>query len=301
MAEPALQRQEHASSDALLSMAEHVETPCGAGTMVWRIWGRGSPLVLLHGGSGSWRHWVHNIEFLAQYRMVLCPDLPGLGDSDMPPEPYGPESVGGIVGQGLRRLLPEGSLCDLVGFSFGALIAGHTAVAAPECIQSLVLVGAGALGVPRAPIQLERVRDKTDTERRAAHHTNLKRLMLADPARIDDLALDIQDSNTRRARLASLPFATTASLAAALEQVRAPLGAIWGEKDAPAAPDLPGRIAALRRVRPDAAVRVVPGAGHWVAYEAPQAFHTALNDLVPGSGKPWASPKSPKGGYHAEP
>ena len=272
--------------DALLDDAQHVETPCGDGRMVWRIWGRGHPLVLLHGGSGSWRHWSRNIEHLARSRKVVCADLPGLGDSDMPPQPYRPESIGGIVGQGLRRILPTGLACDLVGFSFGALIAGHTAVAVPECIGSLTLVRAGALGVPRAPIRLERVRDKTGPERRAAHHANLERLMLADPEQIDDLALEIQDRNTRLARLTSVPFATTASLAGALKQVRAPLGAIWGEKDAPAAPDLPGRIAALRHVRPDAAVRVIPGAGHWVAYEAPQAFHAALNELMPGSDRP---------------
>jgi pimeloyl-ACP methyl ester carboxylesterase len=254
--------------------------------MIWRSWGEGAPLVLLHGGSGSWRHWHRNIEHLARTRMVLAADLPGLGESDMPPEPYGPEIVGEIVAEGLRQLLPSDQACDLVGFSFGALIAGHTAAAASECLRSLVLVGAGARGVPRAGIKLERIRDKSGDARRAAHRVNLERLMLADPHRVDDLALDIQDWNSRHARLASLPFATSASLAEALGRVRVPLGAIWGEKDAPAALDLPGRIAALHRVRPDAEVRVIPGAGHWVAYEAPEAFHGVLNDLLSGSGAP---------------
>jgi pimeloyl-ACP methyl ester carboxylesterase len=292
MMEAALHRRDGGSSTAgqlcntVEAAASLIETSCGVGTMIWRSWGNGRPLVLLHGGSGSWRHWIRNIEFLSRHHRVLCADLPGLGDSAMPPEPYGPGSVGAIIGQGLRQVLPEGVSCDLVGFSFGALIAGHVAVAAPDSIRSLVLVGAGALGVPRGPIRLERVRDKDGEVRRQAHHNNLQRLMLADPAVIDELALDIQDWNTRHARLASLPFATTASLAEALGQVRAPLGAIWGEKDAPAAPDLAGRIAALRRTRPDAAVRVIPGAGHWVAYEAPDAFHTALNELIPGADAP---------------
>lgn len=276
------QWQDSLSCDDLLETARRVETPCGDGRIVWRIWGRGRAIVLLHGGSGSWRHWFRNIRTLSEQRMVLALDLPGLGESDMPPEPYGPENVGRLVAQGLRQVLPENTVCDLVGFSFGALIAGHVAVAAPDRLNSLTLVGAGALGVPRGPIKLERVRDKTGAARRAAHRTNLERLMLADPARIDDLALDIQDWNSRHARLASLPFATSASLAEALERLRLPLGAIWGERDAPAAPDLPGRIAALRRVRPDAEVRVIPGAGHWVAYEAPEAFHAALNELLSG-------------------
>ena len=34
--------------------------------------------------------------------------------------------------------------------------------------------------------------------------------------------------------------------------------------------------AALRGVRPDARFEVIPAAGHWVAYEAPQAFEAAL-------------------------
>ena len=56
------------------------QTPTGAGNMVWRSWGSGPVLVLLHGGSGSWRHWVRNIEYFARDRRVLAPDLPGLGD-----------------------------------------------------------------------------------------------------------------------------------------------------------------------------------------------------------------------------
>jgi 2-hydroxy-6-oxonona-2,4-dienedioate hydrolase len=35
--------------------------------IVWREWGSGSPLVLLHGGSGSWNHWVKNIAFLVKH------------------------------------------------------------------------------------------------------------------------------------------------------------------------------------------------------------------------------------------
>ncbi|UFN48440.1 alpha/beta fold hydrolase [Roseomonas sp. OT10] len=257
------------------------ETPCGAGTMVWHLWGEGPPIVLLHGGAGSWRHWVRNIPALSRSRTVLAADLPGLGESAMPPEPYGPDSLGGIVAAGLTELLPPGAACDLVGFSFGALIAGHVAAAAASSVRSLVLVGAGALGVPRGPIRLERVRDKTGAERRAAHRANLERLMLADPVHVDDLALEIQEWNSSRARVASVPFATSASLSGVLPRVPAPVAAIWGERDAPAAPDLPGRIAALRQARPDASVRIIPGAGHWVAYEAPAAFHATLEAVLP--------------------
>src|SRR3990172_888777 len=47
--------------DAIARAARRIETPWGAGTMVWRVWGSGEPLVLFHGGSGSWTHWIRNI------------------------------------------------------------------------------------------------------------------------------------------------------------------------------------------------------------------------------------------------
>ena len=44
------------------------------------------PLVLLHGGSGSWTHWVKNVLHLSQTRDVWGLDLPGFGDSTLPPD-----------------------------------------------------------------------------------------------------------------------------------------------------------------------------------------------------------------------
>ena len=45
-------------------------------------------LLLLHGGSGSWLHWFRTIPVLEQHHSVWVPDLPGMGDSALPDEPY---------------------------------------------------------------------------------------------------------------------------------------------------------------------------------------------------------------------
>lgn len=266
----------HAALRAVAEQARRSETPCGAGSMVWRAWGEGRPIVLLHGGSGSWRHWLRNIPALARDRLVLCPDLPGLGDSDMPPEPASPESIGALLRDGLRMLLPAGQGYDLVGFSFGALCSGHLAAQDHEGCRSLTIVGAGALGFTRSPTQLVKVRHLEGAARDEANRHNLAELMFADAARIDEVALAMQDLHTRRARFKSRGWAGTDSLKQAILRSIAPLGAIYGEEDAIARPHVQWRLDLVREMRPGAPTEKIPGAGHWVAYEAADAFDAAL-------------------------
>lgn len=267
--------------EQLDAAAQRIETPCGDGSMVWRVWnpGAGTPLLLLHGGTGSWRHWIRQIPRFAAERCVIAPDLAGLGDSATPPEPHDPDHVARIVVAGLPRVVGTVPV-DLVGFSFGANVAGHVAAHVAEgtgaAIRSLLLAGAGAVGLPRNITPLEKIRDKEGAARVAAHRRNLAALMIADPARIDDLALEIQEINTVLARLRSRSFAGTTILKDALARTAMPLCALWGERDHIAVGQIPERVAAVREARPDAAAAVIPGAGHWVMYEAPEAFDDAV-------------------------
>ena len=270
----------------LEAASRRIETPCGEGRMAWRLWGQAEgshagapPLVLLHGGSGSWRHWARNIEALARDRLVVCPDLPGLGDSDMPPPAESPAPVAAILLAGLADILGPRRY-DLCGFSFGALLAGHLAAQADGRLRSVTLVGAGALGLPRQITPLRKVRSETGEARIAAHRHNLATLMFADPSRIDALALAIQEANTVAARFRSRGFASTTSLKDAVAAARVPVALLYGERDAIAHPEIDRRFAALREVQPGAWTGLVPGAGHWVAYEAPETFNAMLRDML---------------------
>ena len=109
----------------VLSLARRHTTPCGDGQLVWHAWGReqDEPLVLLHGGSGSWTHWIRNVEALAAAaRRVVVPDLPGFGDSARPPGGQDADFVAPALATGLRELLGDAPV-DVVGFSFGGLTA----------------------------------------------------------------------------------------------------------------------------------------------------------------------------------
>src|SRR5271156_6093612 len=133
--------------------------PCGDGSMVWRRWGSGPPVVLLHGGYGAWTHWIRNITPLAARRTVIAPDLPGLGESAMPRDPYTAESLAAILAAGLETVLAGEPPPALIGFSFGAILGGHVAAGLGARIASLTLIGANGFGPPQPPMSdLQRVR-----------------------------------------------------------------------------------------------------------------------------------------------
>jgi pimeloyl-ACP methyl ester carboxylesterase len=104
--------------------------------------------------------------------------------------------------------------------------------------------------------------------------------MIADVTKIDALALAVQEWNTRHSRLKTPMLSRGDSLVNALAQVKAPLNGIWGELDAPANPRAREREAALRELRPDVNFHMVMGAGHWVAYEAPEEFNATLREML---------------------
>jgi pimeloyl-ACP methyl ester carboxylesterase len=266
--------------DRLDRSARRTETPCGDGTMVWRLWGKGPILVLFHGGAGSWRHWAHNIDVLSRDYQLLVPDLPGLGESAFPPDGDDAAQVAEIVARGIDTVVGADARYDVAGFSFGGTMASCVAAIHGVRVRSVTIIGSSGVGPSGSAVELMKVRHLTGEERVAAHRTNLNRLMIADPAKIDDLALAIQEWNTRHSRLKTPMLSRSGALQRAIAQVTAPVNGIWGEKDAPANPRAPERVAALRAMRPDADVRMIAGAGHWVAYEAPEQFHATLLEML---------------------
>jgi 2-hydroxy-6-oxonona-2,4-dienedioate hydrolase len=273
-----------AAVEALARTARKARTPCGDGSMVWRVWGAGEPLVLFHGGSGSWTHWIRTIPELSRHYELWVADIPGLGDSAMPPKPWVPASIAEVVVAGLNELFPHEVKLRMAGFSFGGQVAGLSAALLGDRVSTLTLIGVAALGLradPREPFAKQRP-GMSPAETAAVFHQNLAVLMFADPANIDPLAVHLQGENVKRARFRSRPFAATDTLARALANVTARLATIWGTRDIIARPSIQTRLDILRRHHPELEVRLIEGAGHWVMYEAAPEFTAAFLELLQG-------------------
>lgn len=169
----------------------------------------------------------------------------------------------------------------MVGFSFGGLVGGQVARLLGPRLAVLVLVGASGLGVRRPALELVR-RDPGmgADERRTALRENLARLMLRDTGAIDALALHVHGHNDAQARLRSRRMSLGDSLRRALPEVRGLVHGVWGEHDVTAGEWLDERRAIIEAHGPSSRFEVVPGAGHWVQYEAPAAFERVLSELL---------------------
>ena len=273
---------------ALIKTARRVETPCGAASLVWHIWGEAScvkgrpPVVLFHGGSGSWTHWLLNIAALVESgRCVYVPDLPGFGDSAAPLEGTDADVCFDPVEAGLKLLLGE-TPCELVGFSFGGMVAGFLTAQYPARVSRLVLVGAPGFGISNErALRLNAWRHLTDLKQRDdIHRKNLAALMLYRPEAITELALRVHVANVLRDRMQGRSLSRTDVLARSLVNVTCPIDAIYGAEDALYKGNMPALETALRQVPQLKTLTFIKGAGHWIQFENAEAFNAALLDVL---------------------
>ena len=242
----------------------------------------GPALVLLHGGYGSWTHWLRNVETLAARYSVLACDLPGLGESADAPKPYSAESLAAIVAEGIARIAPGESVA-MCGFSFGSVIGGHVAAQMGKRVASLPDARRRRSWPPRRPLALTRVEPgMTPAQIAEVQRGNLVKLMFGDARRVDDLAVYLQNENTRRGRIDSRPIAFTDTLIHTLPKASARLGAMWGEQDATAINAIEQNFAVLRKLRPGIYCDTIAEAGHWAQWEQPTIFEAKLMAFVEG-------------------
>ncbi|WNG35501.1 alpha/beta hydrolase [Archangium violaceum] len=110
--------------------------------------GHGEPILLLHGWPFTWFTWARVIPALAANRLVIAPDLRGIGHSSRPETGYdlhtlADDAAGLLAHLGIRR-------ADVVAHDLGTEIAFMLALRHPSRVRRLVLSEAILSGLPGA-------------------------------------------------------------------------------------------------------------------------------------------------------
>ncbi len=92
-----------------------------AGLVHYEAFGRGRPIVFLHGWLGSWRYWMQTMEALAVEHRVYALDLWGFGDSDKSEKRFDIEQYVSLLATFISELGIEDPV--LVGHALGASVA----------------------------------------------------------------------------------------------------------------------------------------------------------------------------------
>ena len=108
--------------------------------------GSGPAVMLLHGFAETSHMWRALIPSLAGRFTVIAPDLPAIGDSDVPSDGVGMTRAA-VCMHALATSLGI-TKASVVGHDFGLMVAYAYAATFPEATEKLVLMEAGLPGVP---------------------------------------------------------------------------------------------------------------------------------------------------------
>lgn len=247
--------------------------------------GSGSPLLLLHGFTGSTETLRGSTERLAVRHRVMAVDLPGHGRSDAPDDvaAYRMEACAQQLAAVLDRLGIERT--HLLGYSMGGRVALGFVALQPTRVRSAILVGASA-GLADPEVRAERVRsDEALAQEILTRGLDpfVERWMALPLFRSQWQRLGAEHREAaRKQRLRNRPEGLARALRACgsgaqpplhehLRGIAAPVLLCAGDED----PKFCGIARDLAAQLPNGRVRVIPRAGHACHLENPPAFADA--------------------------
>ena len=239
-------------------------------------------VVFLHGVGGNRSNWSDQVAAVARLYRAVAWDARGYGDSEDAPGSWEFSAYADDLDRLLDHL--EAGSAHIVGLSMGGRIAQEFYHRRPERVRSLTLCDTYA----RLALPL----DRTEFMRR-------RRAPLVEGQQPSDIAAGVADSLLgsqasaaqrgrlieslsalrRESYLQALDVLARHELRLEAEEIRVPTLLIFGGEDRLTPPDI-GR--ALQARLPDSRLHVVPGAGHLVNIEQPEAFNKHLIEFLLG-------------------
>jgi pimeloyl-ACP methyl ester carboxylesterase len=232
---------------------------------------QGRTLLFLHPGDGLEGDNATLLELSRSFR-VIAPSHPGFGESALPPHYRSVDDLAYfyldfLESQDLRDVI-------LVGVSFGGWIAASIAIKNTDRIAGIVL--AGALGARFGEVQTREIADLF-----AYPLYEQPKFLYQDPARrqmkfdglSDEVLLKLARNHESFALYGWSPTLHDPQLARRLHRIKVPVHFLWGEEDRVVPVELGRKYAAAIA---GAGFDLIPGAGHYLHVERPQAFAEAV-------------------------
>jgi 2-hydroxy-6-oxonona-2,4-dienedioate hydrolase len=264
-----------------LPAVRHRELQTSQGVIHYVEAGEGDPLLLIHGGHGSWAHWIANIGPLAQHRRVLALDMPGFGQSYTPDRRLELSEYAEVIGSfihtaGLRNVA-------LAGFSFGTLVAATVAVNEPDTVNALTLINPPGIG-ERSPeaLALPQRLSALAKEKglRAGVTGTLNEVMLYNAHLIDEALVDLLTECVKRTRYETRTLSRGSQMIPILEQVSQKTMVLIGGADPYHRHELDGRRERINRTLGKDSVMIVNNAAHWLQYDQHEFFNKILLEFI---------------------
>lgn len=229
----------------------------------FRRTGDGPAAVVLHGWGAKIEAVDPIVRALASELTVYVPDLPGFGESGIPPEPWG---VGDYMSWTLAFLRSIGvQRAHLVGHSFGGRIAIYLASHHPEVVDRMILVDSAGIR-PKRGVRYYRRVGAAKVAKRAGRSLGPagRRLQQRVAARM--ASADYAAAGPLRPTFVKV---VNEDLTPLLPRILAPTLLIWGSED-DSTPVADARK--MERLIPDAGLVIFDGAGHYSYLDQPQRF-----------------------------
>ena len=123
------------------------------GIVHYEVYGRGKPVILLHGWLGSWGLWQETMSYLGRYYRTYAMDFWGFGESGKQRQTYAIQDFVSLVNQFMEQL--GITHAPLVGHSMGGTVSLSVAIRYPERVSKVVVVGSPIVGSSLAfPLKL---------------------------------------------------------------------------------------------------------------------------------------------------
>jgi pimeloyl-ACP methyl ester carboxylesterase len=257
------------------------------GIVHYEVYGRGRPVILLHGWLGSWGLWQETMNYLGKYYRTYALDFWGFGESGKKRESYAIQDFVSLVDQFMDALGIERAL--LVGHSMGGTVSLSVAVQYPHRVSKIVVVGSPIKGSSVALLlKLIGLRPVAEVLfnvmwafRIGVHFYS--RLACSDPRYPAMMDKDLTRT-TVEAFLSSIGSLRRTDLCPVLPEVKVPVLGMYGEKDIVVHRD---QWKVLQDGIPHARVERFRNAGHFIMLDDPDAFRNTLKGfLAEGSNAP---------------